>query len=103
MTGHLGRFILEQGAANLLRCENFYPNAPSYISQSMDSLYHRREQEKHRRMTKEFKKWSMLHSLPSFCHLSGCMGMAIQTAYKRLASLLAETKRETLQYNHQLH
>ena len=72
----------------------FNPNAPSYISQPMDSLYHRHEQEKRRRYDERIREVEHTSFSPLVFSLSGGMGKATQIAYKRLANLLAERKRE---------
>jgi hypothetical protein len=60
----------------------------------MDSLYHHHEQEKRRRYNERIREVEHTSFSPLVFSLTGGMSKATQIAYKRLANLLAERKRE---------
>ena len=75
----------------------FHPNAPSYRSSSIQSLYRRHEQEKKREYGDRVREIEQASFTPLVFATTGGMGREASIFYRRLADLLSH--RNNVTYN----
>ena len=75
----------------------FHPNAPSYRSSSIQSLYRRHEQEKKREYGDRVREIEQASFTPRVFATTGGMGREASIFYRRLADLLSH--RNNVTYN----